>query len=507
MTFKILIVDDEALMRKGISHFINWESIDCEIVGTAENGLIAINFIKNNPVNIIITDIKMPAADGLDIAQFVHENCPEIKVILLTGYADFEYAKTAIKYNVSSFILKPTNKKTLLDAVQDAQEQIITSKTYASITKEELAFLKDQLLQEMTISTYNSSFEQRLQKLEITLNYYFAVAFQLVPLGSDLASLKKIIIDEKKNAYCYRYNNLIITIYFLQKPAVRVPEKILENCSEITTITQTLDSRQITIGISSCHKGAAEFQSAVSEAIHALTLNFYSEKNIALFTDCGKTSEYDLTAENSLDLFHFENHLNSWAFDEAEATLHTIFSKLKSNFVHSMEAKNICSQIYYICYRVLAKKEAPLPPSGYLSSINTASDIFTLEDTIQKLMDYTKEQFAGATTVQNKLIENTIKYINDHLSSLLSLEAIAEHLHISPSHLSRTFKKMYGESITEYVNKARIERAKEYLLQTDLLTYEIANLTGYNDATYFSSIFKKYTGFSPTEYRQKKVRS
>jgi len=72
MTFKILIVDDEALMRKGISHFINWESIDCEIVGTAENGLIAINFIKNNPVNIIITDIKMPAADGLDIAQFVH---------------------------------------------------------------------------------------------------------------------------------------------------------------------------------------------------------------------------------------------------------------------------------------------------------------------------------------------------------------------------------------------------------------------------------------------------
>ena len=84
MTFKILIVDDEALMRKGISHFINWESIDCEIVGTAENGLIAINFIKNNPVNIIITDIKMPAADGLDIAQFVHENCPEIKVILLT---------------------------------------------------------------------------------------------------------------------------------------------------------------------------------------------------------------------------------------------------------------------------------------------------------------------------------------------------------------------------------------------------------------------------------------
>lgn len=109
MIFKLLVVDDESTMRKGIANFMNWESIDCEVIGTASDGLEAIEFIKTNPVDIILTDIKMPIADGLEVAKFIYENYSDIKVILLTGYADFEYAKTAIRYNVSAFILKPTN--------------------------------------------------------------------------------------------------------------------------------------------------------------------------------------------------------------------------------------------------------------------------------------------------------------------------------------------------------------------------------------------------------------
>ena len=109
---------------------------------------------------------------------------------------------------------------------------------------------------------------------------------------------------------------------------------------------------------------------------------------------------------------------------------------------------------------------------------------------------------SGEQTTQNTLMSGAVQYIHAHISEPLSLEAISEYLHISPSHLSRTFKKIYKESLTEYINKARVERAKEYLEYTDQMTYEVAEMTGYKDATYFSSIFKKYTGFSPTEYRQ-----
>ena len=461
MTFKLLVVDDEAIMRKGIANFIDWDSLDCKVAGTAGNGMEAIEFIKASPVDIVITDIKMPVADGLAVAKFIYEHQPEIKVILLTGYADFEYAKTAIKYNVSAFILKPTNKKELMEAIQDAQKQIVTSRKQTSIAEEELAFLKDQLLLEMTGSAFLPSFEERLSNLGIRLDHYYAAAFQMVPL---------------------------------------------ENCREITVIARTLDSQEVSVGISRYHSSASDFGYAVSEAIHALTFHFYYEKNIALFSDAPEDADYDLTAENSLDLFHFENHLHNWLFEDAGGVLHKIFNKFKSNFVNSADAKNICAQMYYICCRVLIKRENAAPPGEYLSRITQASDIFSLEHTVFELMAYTKDHFVG-TAAQNKLFDHAVKFIHSHLSEPLSLEVLSDHLHISASHLSRTFKKVCGESLTEYINHVRIEKAKEYLLRQDILAYEVADLVGYHDATYFSSIFKKYTGVSPTEYRQGALKS
>lgn len=506
MIFKLLIVDDETTMRKGIANFMNWDSIGCEVAGTSSDGLEAIEFIKRHPVDIVITDIKMPEADGLALAKFIYENQPEVKVILLTGYADFKYAQTAIQYNVSDFILKPTNKKDLFSSVKAAQQQIISSRKHTSIAKEEIAFLKDQLLQELTIRPFSAELAARLEQFNLHFNHYFVAAFRFVPFESDITSLKKIILDEKQDAYCYRYNNLVITIYFLEDSFAEVPPYLLGNCEEITAIALALGFREAAAGISHCHSGASCFSSAVSEAIHALSLNFYSETNIALFSDFTNYEKYDLTAENSLDLFQFENSLNSWLFDDASSILNNMLTKFKSNFVNSQDAKNICSQIYYICCRVLIKKELPPPNSDYLDNIHDSSDIFALEQAIYRLMKYTKEHFIHTIGNQNKLVENTIKYIHTNLSEPLSLETIAEHLHISPSHLSRTFKKACGEPLTEFINRTRVEKAKDYLAHSDILSYEIAELVGYNDPAYFSSIFKKYTGMSPTDFRQQFVR-
>lgn len=198
MTFKLLIVDDESTMRKGIAEFMNWNTIDCEVAGTASDGLEAIAFLKKHEADIIITDIRMPEADGLEVAKYVFENCPEKKVILLTGYADFEYAKTAIRYNVSAFILKPTNKKELFEAVQAAQSQLATSRHTDSIAREETAFLKEQFLLEMTDHPYQPQFAEKLHKYGLSLTGYYVAAFRLIPYHEDIRSLKKIIMDEKK---------------------------------------------------------------------------------------------------------------------------------------------------------------------------------------------------------------------------------------------------------------------------------------------------------------------
>ena len=207
--------------------------------------------------------------------------------------------------------------------------------------------------------------------------------------------------------------------------------------------------------------------------------------------------------ENSLDLYQIESSLNNWDFQEAASVSSHIFSKFKTSFTNSQDAKNICSQIYYICCRVMVKKELDPVPILYLEKLLGSRDIFALENTVTEIMEYTRENSMSAHAVPNYIIENTIRYISQNLRGNLSLDVIAQELHISPSHLSRTFKKATSGSLTEYINKERISKAKELLQNTNLLTYEIAEAVGYKDATYFSSIFRKYEGISPSEYKAK----
>lgn len=496
MIFKLLIVDDETTIRKGISEYMNWESIDCVVVGTASNGAEAISFLQTHAVDIIITDIKMPKADGLAVAKYVYENHQNLKVIILTGYADFEYAKIAITYNVNAFILKPTSKKELFEAVQSAQKELITSKKYTEIAKEELAFLKEQCLQDLTDQPYRSDMSARLQKYDITLKNYYVAAFQFIPFSNDLTPLKNIIIKEKPhNAFCYRYNDLMITVYYFENM-----DSILDNCKEIASITQALESRRITIGISNHHTSPEEYSQSVSEAISALSLNFYQADNIAVFSDT-QITDYDLTVDNSLELFQFENHLMNWQFEDASKTLRNLFARFKQNLIDAQDAKNICSQIYYICSRITFKERASQIPSDYLEQITTSSDIFTLENTCINLFLYLRDQLLINNNTQQHMLNQIDKYIDENIASDLSLNAIASHMHISASYLSRIFKKETGYSLSDYINMRRIEKAKKLLLHTDIYTYVIAEMVGYNDATYFSSIFKKYEGVSPSQFR------
>ena len=465
MTFKLLIVDDESTMRKGIAEFMNWSAIDCEVAGTADDGLEAIEFLKEQEADIIITDIRMPEADGLAVARYVFENCPEKKVILLTGYADFEYAKTAIQYNVSAFILKPTSKKELFEAVQAAQKQLATSKRRSKIAEEEDAFLKEQFLQVLTDHAYRPQFGEKLRDYHLCLDGYYVAAFRLIPYHDDISFLKKIIIDEKENAYCYRYNNLIITVY-----SHNDFDKIFADCSEIEAIIRTLDSREISVGISCFHTEPAAFRQAVSEAIRALPLNFYAENNVSIFS-MEKMENCSLTAENSLDLFQFENLLLDWQFPEAEILLRNIFAKFKHNFVDAQEAKSICAQIYYICARITIKKElSPLSPD-HLTAIRHAGDIFALEQSVTELFAAMRSCLSDTATTQKQFTGKVMQYIEENLSADLSLEQIADHLHISASHLSRTFKKSAGVSLTDHINQVRIDRAKDLLRSTDIYIY------------------------------------
>lgn len=498
MIFHLLIVDDEAATRKGLSCFIDWESIDCTVTATACDGADAIRKIESSPVDIVITDIKMPEIDGLGLARYIYENHPQIAVILLTGYAEFEYARTAIRYNVSSFLLKPTPKNEIIDAVKQAQQKIIISKRQDSIAKNELAFLKDQFLQDLTCGYAGEDTQKRLEQFKISLDNYYIAAFRLDESPAEIHQLKELIIHQKTNSYCFRYNNLILSVYFENDPA-----PVIENCQEIIRIPGQLYSMKVSVGISRLHHGAEEFSAAAYEAIHTLSLAFYSASSVSVFDRQNDQPEYILSAEDTLSLYELENAIRRRDFSSAASITNALFLKLKSNLVNEADAKNICSHIYFLTFRVLAKYGLTLPREDFLTMISRSGDIFQLEDIVGQLLAFTKKELTASRRKYSQSVQDAITYIQEHLAENLTLEEIARFAHMNSSYLSRIFKKECGCSLTEHITAARMEKAKEFLADTNLLTYEIAERIGINDSSYFSLLFRKYSGLTPTEYRNR----
>ncbi|MCD8151149.1 MAG: response regulator [Clostridiales bacterium] len=500
MVFHILIVDDEATMRKGLSSFMDWEAIDCTLAGTACDGMEAVEIIQNRPVDIVIIDIKMPEMDGLELSKYVYENHPHIAVILLTGYAEFEYARKAINYNVSQFLVKPTSKEEILSAVKKSQQQIISSRRQETMAQNELAFLKDQLLQEMACSSVTQTTLDKVKEYGLSFQVYYIAAFQLEQRSSEITQLKDLIIHQGKNSYCFRYNNLILSIYYQDSL-----EAVIENCQEIIQIAKAVYALPVSAAISQQHHGAEEFQVATSEAIHVLPLNFYSTSDITVFDCQNNQAAYLPTTEIALSIYDLENALLKHNFEQASSILDKLFIDLQSNFVDSAEAKNICSQIYFLSLRVLFKAQMMLPDEDYLNKIRHSSDIFQLEEITRDLLKSIFDTLTSKEQSYSPYIRSAISYIQEHLSESVSLESIARYAHVNESYLSRTFRKECGYSITEYITTLRMEKAKELLADNRILTYEVSAQVGIQDSSYFSQLFKKHAGMSPKEYRNQFV--
>lgn len=510
MIFHLMIVDDEAPVRKGISQFINWEAINCTIEDTASDGLEAIEKLLKLPVDIVITDIRMPEADGLYLAKYIYEHNPDIKVIILTGYADFSYAQSAIQFNVSDFLLKPISKEQVITAVQNAQKKIVSARQQKHMEQSNMAFLKDQLLQELTDHPGDEGLALRLTEYGVRLTGYYVLAFQLMDPEGEIASLKELV-SARPFEGCYRYTNVILSIYHRPEQN-EAPEGFMKLCREIQEMGRSMYGMGISVGISGFHSSPGEYAKAVSEAIHALAQNFYSADTIAKHEDYVSSrpgemensrrgpEEEVLTAMEALALNDLETAIISRDFEAATSVVKSIFIRMKSRFAKSADVKNMCVMIYYAGFRALVKKGLVVPEGELLKRIEGSGDIFVLEEIIMEFLEYVKVSLMGSEGL-SRIVRQAMAYIDSHLASPLSLDDIAGEIPINPSYLSRVFKKETGQALTEYINLARIQRAKELLLDGTSLNYEVAEQAGFHDPAYFSAIFKKYTGMSPKEFK------
>lgn len=530
--YSVMIVDDEPIIRKGIANFIQWDAIDCKVNFEATNGLEALEILESNQPDIIISDIKMPGMDGIDLSKFIHENFPHIKVILLTGYSDFEYAQSAIRYNVVDFVLKPSSNEKIIQAVEYAQKIISEErlKLHKLESMEEQLSQNQKLLQEKFLCDYikdlyhdSSMIQDKIKNLNISLKHYHVLSFHVSSNDSNkelnleedrqdiLTEIKEFVSIIFKDFHHYTIPvdcHCICSIINVEKDNVENSTTLLLNKSrKLIDFFSNFMSIKISLGISDLHQSIEEVGTAYKEAEASVSLRFYEENTIFTYSDCspGVTKRAETSEQDYINTII--DSIKSNNQELALSTIHEFVEALKSSYQPIDYIKNVGILISSLCFKLLSHhhiniSQAIENSSKTYTDILQSDSISDLTEILEKVVSSGVNQLSQLSTQDNHIIKKIIHYIESNYNHQIKLNDLAELAHVNSSYLSRLIKQETGYTLTEIVTKIRIDRAKELLVLGHMKTYEIAIKVGIEDPAYFSQVFKKYTGLSPSEFKK-----
>lgn len=511
--YKMLIVDDEKMIRLGMKMGINWDSIGVSEVLLASSAEEAIDVIKDNNPQIIITDINMAKMSGLDLIKEIRKTNEETKVIVLSGYDKFEYARECLKLGVQEFLLKPIDEQQLLMTVKKQIDDInrakITNENEMKIVRAEgtrRQIIVEKYMRDLVHNKLDKPFDVCPVELSFDFDRKMAIAI-LIP---DVQIMK----DTENNFRQFTIKNICMDLIDLKKAGISFSDdddKIIiamyaDNIeNSITESIQSLigilkDEYDITprVLLGSVVNGLSDVLISYNDALHLLT---EERKN---FHQISMTSK-EQNRENIIEDINreFKQAMCSNLADEYKVI--DIFEKFEKAIISynlsTQLAKKWCYDLFsnmYFTY-ILMTGETPDNRLEKLikSIINTDRDT-----TIELTRGFIKNLISNDNNVDDEVIKKARKYIAENIEKEISVTSLSEMFYLSPNYFSRLFKKVMNEGCNEYIIKMRIEKSKYLLETTSIKSGEIANMVGYNDTNYFSLAFKKHTGMSPKSYRE-----
>jgi len=515
--FKVLLVDDERIITEGMSKVINWESIGTNLIGTARNGIEAYNVIEQQRPHIVISDIKMPGMNGIELASKVHRTFPEIRFIMLSGFSEFDYAKQAMEYGVKHYLLKPCNENTIMDAVTEIctelkqnQEREQFVKNMSGTLETVLPYAKEQLLKEFITNHYenkNLDYYQRLFQLDVTTAKVRLVLFQLE------GNFQFEHMFAIKNIAEHIFDSYLLsctvgeTILFLLSGELHTTklhpqiDRIKKTFSQYYQIDTTVAISE-TGNIPNANK-------LYKEALDCLSYRFYlGEGGVIMKKDIAYQSHSD-ALEFYYDGENFCRLVKSGCWDDIKHEIIKFFQQLTELRLDINNTKSYVIQLFNSMIRLCDPKEMNM----YLTKLSILLEM----DTIQNMKAFF-ESVAYSITIsfyeQNRnkhsaIINKVIEIINLHIGNQnLSLNWVAnEMLYMNPDYLGKLFKKETGEKFSNYLTRLRIEMAMKLIgSENDVKVFEIAEKIGYGEnPQYFSQVFKKHTGYTPSDYKKESL--
>ena len=531
--YKILIVDDEELVRKAIVAKLDWAGIGFSEVEQAEDGEQALEIALRFKPHIVLTDIRMPFMDGLELAERLKVQLPQTKVIILSGHDEFEYAQEAIKAGVMDYILKPVHAAGLKELMEKARQLLDIELE----EKEKLYKLKIQLHQSLPllkdkflVSLVNNSvseheLEKRLEYLEIQFLWQSFIVcvseidnlnvlaesksaedtellmFSFLNISSELIGSSGIVFNDFNSRQIIIYNYLYDNEHPDLNGLYEILETIRNNMSKYFNIT-------VTAGIGREVQSPKDLHISYKDALHVLDYKVVMGKNrIYDIKDLGyRKSEihYPIDSINEL--------LSKIKLEDMEA----VAQSTEKFFGELLEKKNITSDNIKIIMSELIngaqkiimeiKDESKEPVDldfGIYEEIGKYETLEEMKTVVFRYLTGINKTIHAARNSRNLQIINRAKqYIDkNYKQDDLSLNQIAAIVSVSPGYLSILFRKETNQTFIEYLTMVRMEKAKELLKTSTLKSYEVAYNVGYSDPHYFSLSFKKYTGVTPSDYK------
>ena len=537
--YRIILVDDEEEVRQSIIRKINWTEAGFKVVGDAENGEDALEKVEALEPDLILTDIRMPYMDGLTLAERVRQKYPSIKIVIFSGYDDFEYAKQAIKLNVTEYILKPVNVEELtaiLKRIKANLDEEIEQKRNVNLLRENyiksLPILREQFLNELvSYPMPETEVEDKLREYAIPLSgakKWVAAAIDiepeeirdgvLLPLHKekDLIPISVMqLVEEKLKNYC---RCALATSARTAESEIAVIAAIDEENSQTGLIDvlgdvckETRKILEVPIGIGHGCQKLSDISSSYKAAVDALGYKAIVGSGSTIYiNDVEPVSSGKLQFDGK-DEAELISAIKFGPREKIEAAVQTIIDKMSDAKVHFRQCQAYMLSVSSSIVQMIQQYD--LDMEQLLEEGSEREDTFAIIPRMQKREDFSQWLLSASlrmNQVMNQERDNTMKqviqkakqYIMDNYQDPeLSVEKICRHLHMSPAYFSTMFKKETGQAYIAYLTEVRLDKAVELLGKTDDKTYIIAAKVGYQEQNYFSYVFKKRFGISPTKFR------
>lgn len=525
--YRVLLVDDEDLDLEGLTRFIPWESLQMEVVASVNNAISAWDLIQRVELDILITDIRMPKMSGLELARMAQEKHKDIRVVFVSGYEDFQYAKEALQLNASCYLLKPVDDDEMTRELRKLKSQLDMERNRRRTEhayKEAVPLLRqDLLLRLLEGKTPETDLLSRLEEHGVRPNggQIRVAVIEIDDVSWKLNACpdpdKKRTIDEWSQSMirlCREQRMELLCQVAPTRIAVILDGESGESASVLEAVAEQARRAMpftVTIGLSRDVAQPLQVGVAYQQAVQALESKMFVGKGQVI--PIGEIRQHDLRLAVDLDL-----KLDDLLTAIANYELVDVHDQIGALFAYVQQFHSRPTSYHFAMYLIVKLDEYLRTLGedlfGMLGIQLTHLDIVLQFETLDDIQTWFRRNVYTLSEMLHrkkqkknlKLVQQIVDYIHEHIDEVITLRNASDHFHFTPNYLGHIFKEETGIGFTDYVSRTRLDKARDLLRDSNMKVYEIADRVGYRNLNYFSRQFKDYCGMSPLDFRRSSER-